>query len=337
MTLPNLQDIKGIGPAYYKRVAQGMERDQLSLEQVYRLTAEEIKQRFGLPLNAARAIANVNTTESQHASPKPKTEEEKASVRLGVTQPITQNHYIVLHRDDERYPAKLHRILGDKTPETLYVWGNLDLLDRPGVGFCGSRDVTEKGIGITRDITQQIAVHGWVAVSGHARGVDITAHRTALENGASTIIVLPQGLDGFKLRTELRKYARPDNLLIISEFAPNAGWHVGHAMQRNATIIGLSDAMVVIESRINGGTFNAGQTALKLRHPLFVVKFEDKTKSNAGNEYFLQRGAFEIKKSKATNRASIDSLVKKVQTRHEQNIVEAPDAPKQLTMPLKEA
>jgi predicted Rossmann fold nucleotide-binding protein DprA/Smf involved in DNA uptake len=131
--------------------------------------------------------------------------------------------------------------------------------------------------------------------------------------GSGTIIVLPQGINDFSLRSELKPYVNPDNTLIISKFAPAASWNVGYAMQRNATIIALSSVMVLVEARDSGGTYNAGKKALTLDCPLFVIRFQDKLKSNIGNDYFLQHGAFELLKSRETNRANIQDLKQKVE------------------------
>lgn len=214
----------------------------------------------------------------------------------------------VIQTMDFSYPAKLKSVLVQSVPQTLHFWGNLNLFTKPSVGIAGSRNVTPKGLQVTTDIAQQVSTLGWVVVSGHARGVDVTAHRVALECGAGTIIVLAEGLQDFRLRQELKKIAKPEQLLIISEFRPKAGWHVGNAMTRNKTIVGLSDAMVLIESRMEGGTFEAGKTALKYHVPLFVAKYELPGESAAGNEYFLQRGALPILKSSHTNRAGIGEL-----------------------------
>jgi DNA processing protein len=229
------------------------------------------------------------------------------------------------------YTSKLENELGSAAPKTIYTWGNFDLLNKPAVAIIGSRDVTEKGLEVTADVAAQIAELGWVVVSGHARGVDATAHRVALENNAGTIIVLPQGMNDFKLRSELRQYAKRDNLLVISEFPMNATWNVGYAMQRNRTIIGLSDAMVLVESRTEGGTFNAGKTALQYHQPLFVVTFEDTSKSNAGNEYFIKNGAVRLLKNKTTGRANITALKQVVESKQ---LSTSPinEKPKQLTL-----
>ncbi|HEX2619036.1 MAG TPA: DNA-processing protein DprA, partial [Phototrophicaceae bacterium] len=186
-----------------------------------------------------------------------------------------------------------------------HVWGNLDLLKQPSIGFCGSRNVSEKGLSITADVVQQMVGLNRVIVSGHASGVDIMAHRTALECGGATIIVIAEGMANFRLHQEVKQLAKPDSVLIISGFEPDARWTVNQAMIRNNTIIGLSDAVVLIESRLEGGTFNAGEAALQLNVPIFVAEYETTTANNKGNAYFIQHGAIALRKSAGTGRANI--------------------------------
>lgn len=239
-------------------------------------------------------------------------------------------HTIEISKTHPLYPQRLLTILGENAPEILFAWGNLELLNSPSVGFAGSRNVSSKGLEVTADVAKQIAELDWVIVSGHARGVDMTAHRVALENNVGTIIVLPQGFKGFKLNQELKRIAKKENLLIISEFPEDAGWQVWRAMQRNSTIIALSSAMVLVESRTEGGTFSAGKTALQYKQPLFVVEFQEKGSGNEGNEYFLQRGATRLAKSRETGRANITQLKEKVEANFQKTV--SGEKPKQLEL-----
>lgn len=326
MTLPNLRDIKGIGEKRYELISSKMAEKQITLADVYTMSPDTIKSTFGLPKNVAEEIAAAGKQhKSSHLIQKPSA---GSQVFPAVTHAITESDWRVLTSEDEEYPQKLRTTLKEKKPQKLYVWGNLELLHKPAVGFCGSRNVSAKGLEVTVDVAEQIAGLDWVVVSGHARGVDSTAHLTALKNRAGTIVVLPEGIAGFKLRAELRKFASPDKVLIVSEFAPGDGWTVGRAMQRNNTIIGLSDAMMLVEARAEGGTFSAGKTALRLKHPLFVAYFEEKTNSNEGNMYLIQRGAQRLFKSREANRANIEPLKQLVEERS----TEATESPKQLSM-----
>lgn len=297
-----LLSIKGIGKKRQSKITEQLHKRQEALADLFVMSPDVIKATFGIPINVAESIVEFGKQQPKDT--------KTATVRVAKQPPeLTQDKGITaVHVDDEQYPNRLKNLLGEKAPNPLYVWGNLELFNRPAVGFCGSRNVSEKGLQVTADATEQLAHRDWVVVSGHARGVDATAHQTALEHNAGTIIVLPQGFDGFKLRMELRKVAKPENLLIVSEFPPEAKWAVGRAMQRNRTIIGLSDAMILIESRTSGGTFNAGKTALAYKQPLFVANFHEDSETNAGNRYFLQKGAFELLKSRETDKANLSRL-----------------------------
>lgn len=218
---------------------------------------------------------------------------------------------------DESYPARLKRVLQKLAPPVLYIKGNIGLLNVPAVGFCGSRDATERGIEVARDTVEQVSQKGWTTVSGHARGIDIAAHQTTLEQGGTTVIVVPEGLLGFHLRSEIRGLVNKHNTLIISEFQPNARWSTANAMTRNHTICGLSDALVVVQAGLSGGTFEAGKFALRVRVPLFVADYAQPDVNAPGNPYFIQSGARPVRKSSETGRANLHDLFQEVAGHYE--------------------
>lgn len=300
---PQLRQIRGIGEKRYISVLSRLAETNKSVDDLFKMSADEIKTTFKLPINVAQAIV----------SAKPPVQAPQAQTSVMPLDDLVSKGIRVLTPDDKDYPERVKTRLGNSAPKTLYVWGNLDLLKKPAVGFCGSRNASEKGLEVTADTARQIAELGWVIVSGHARGVDVTAHKTAIMSGGSTIIVAPEGMLVFKLRQELKKVAKPEQILIISEFAPKMTWNVRNAMTRNRTIIGLSDAMILVEARNEGGTFEAGKSTLSLNVPLYVVEYQTPGESAAGNPYFLKRGAISLRKSKDTGRANIEPLVNKVQ------------------------
>jgi len=61
-------------------------------------------------------------------------------------------------------------------------------------------------------------------------------------------------------------------------------------MQRNRTICGLVQALVVVEAGTSGGTWEAGLEALKLGIPLFVLDFPEPAPSAQGNPLLLKKG-----------------------------------------------
>ena len=195
------------------------------------------------------------------------------------------------------------------TPPVLSYIGNINLLSKRKVGFCGSRKVSVKGIAITEDCVEQLANRKICVVSGYAQGVDFVAHETALRNGASTIIVLPEGIECFKIKKELKNVWDWDRVLVISEFLPKDSWTIGRAMSRNSTITGLSEIFVVIEAGNTGGSLDAGLKILKKGiKPVFVPQYKVVPESAQGNDILINNGAIPIKMKQDTGRANLHQL-----------------------------
>ncbi len=211
---------------------------------------------------------------------------------------------------DQSYPVNLKSLLKLNTPPVLSMIGNINLLSNRTVGFSGSRKVSEKGVAITKDCVEQLSQEKDISiVSGYAQGVDKEAHYTALASGGSTIIILPNGISSFYVRQELKDVWDWDRVLVISEYLPKDKWSVSRAMNRNNTIIGLSDIMVVVEAGLTGGSLDAGLRTLEDNKPLYVPLYSDYPESALGNKVLLERGAKCIRRSRQSNRANVMALL----------------------------
>jgi len=213
------------------------------------------------------------------------------------------------------YPKRMKFLLADKAPNVLYALGNMDLLVEDSLGFCGSRNVSDKGLEIARDCAEQAVANGKVVLSGNARGVDRMVHKTALEQGGKTVLVLPEGIDNFRLVKELKNVWDWERTLVISEFAPNARWQTWNAMKRNKTILSLVSAMIVIEAGDKGGTLAAGKDSLKMNIPLFVVNHADMNISLGGLS-LIEMGGRRLNKSLSTERASMGPVFEAMSAEH---------------------
>ncbi|WP_337997667.1 DNA-processing protein DprA [Oleispirillum naphthae] len=213
--------------------------------------------------------------------------------------PITQ-----LTPENDLYPGSVVAAFNGKAP-TLWCQGNLSLLTKPGVGFCGSRKASDKGLETARDCAEQACSLGISVISGNAAGVDFIAHRTTLEAGGTTILALPEGIDHFRIRKEFQPIWDWNRVLVISQFTPDAAWKVYRAMDRNTLIIALSRAMIVIEAGEKGGTLNAGLTTLSLSKPLFVAVYEQARESALGNTILIGKGGIPLARNRSTGRANL--------------------------------
>lgn len=216
---------------------------------------------------------------------------------------------ITIERDDALYPERLRAILASRAPERIFVIGNVALLGEHAVSFCGARDASTKGIEAAALCARTAVKNDFVVTSGNARGVDRATHREALINGGGTILVLPEGMDHFRIAPELKDVWDWDRVLVISQFDPKTIWRSYHAMERNKLIMALSCAMIVVEAGEKGGTRAAGEDALKLKIPLFAVDYGFDETVAPGNRVLIAKGAKRLKKSRETGEPNLSVLL----------------------------
>src|SRR5437762_3600499 len=80
------------------------------------------------------------------------------------------------------------------------------------------------------------------------------------------------------------------NVLLLSQFHPDASWFVSRAMERNKVVTGLAQVVIVAEANTHGGTWEAANSALERKQPLYVCQ----TTSSPllpGNDALIERGA----------------------------------------------
>ena len=176
-------------------------------------------------------------------------------------------------------------------PPPLFIKGQQKLLTSEGAAIVGSRNVSDTGISIARKFAGQLASAELNIVSGYAKGVDSEAHLGALAAGGTTTIVLPCGIKKLYQKTAFKAFDWQRQVLVVSQFDPDARWSARNAMARNKLVCALSKAVVVIESGPErdsqgkmSGTFNTAKTAMRMGLPLFVLDpscFDNPQKGNA--------------------------------------------------------
>lgn len=205
------------------------------------------------------------------------------------------------------FPRHTLRLLGCKVPPVLFLKGNSSLLDAPGVGFCGSRRASERGLSIAELCANQVVNRGYSVVSGYAAGVDEHAHCAAMRSNGRTIMVLAEGILHRVEKSSLRTFETGENHLYVSQFPPDCPWFAHNAMRRNELILGLSKAMIVIEAGNKGGSLAAGESSLAYKEPLFVIDYKNEPPTAVGNKTLIRKGAYPIR-SNAQGAPSLDCL-----------------------------
>lgn len=193
----------------------------------------------------------------------------------------------------EKYPEQLRLRLGDAAPPMLYVAGPAEWLSTPLIGVVGSRNVAEAGADVARSVATVASRHHAGIVSGGAKGVDLISMDAGYKAGVPAVGVTVEGLERAGRRRELRGAVAEGRLLLVSPFAPGAGFSVGNAMGRNKVIYGLAlNTLVVASDHESGGTWAGATEALRRGFgPVSVWTGED---AGPGNEALITLGAIAV-------------------------------------------
>lgn len=173
-----------------------------------------------------------------------------------------KKHIRCLCFDDEAYPLLLKECLD--APLVLYYLGNADLNAQHIISVVGTRNITPMGKDICRTFIADLqkAYPDTLIVSGLAYGVDVHAHRAALENGMNTLGVLAHGLDTIYPalhRTTAAKMVQRGGLL--TEYMSNTRPDKGNFVRRNRIVAGMSQCTIVVESAAKGGALITAELA----------------------------------------------------------------------------
>lgn len=206
-----------------------------------------------------------------------------------IAEDLLSRDVTAILRETSEYPRLLNQV--PNAPPVLFCSGRLSLLSAPSIGVCGSRKASDEGLRAAIVGGSVSAAQDLVSVSGYARGVDMATLVSTLKSGGSTIIVLPEGINHFRIKREVASVWDPSRVLVVSQFSPTQTWSAGGAMARNSIIIGLSLALVVVEAGESGGTLAAGRRALELGRRVIAIQFADMP---PGNVMLLENGAIPV-------------------------------------------
>jgi DNA processing protein len=217
---------------------------------------------------------------------------EKLVAQAFLVEQLQHEHIRLITVLDSAYPSLLKSALSrNHIPPILFYMGDLEILKRQTIAIIGSRNAGEKSLAFTREVAHYLAGHGANVISGNARGVDRTAYEGATRTNGCTTVVLPHGihkLSKVQMR-DLQPRIEAGNVLVLSQFHPDAPWVVSRAMERNTVVTGLAQVVIVAESDSKGGTWEGANGALKQGRRLYVRQ-SDSTATLPGNTLLLEKG-----------------------------------------------
>lgn len=219
-----------------------------------------------------------------------------ASSREGPPNEAEGTPMEVVMLGDQDYPPQLAS--DPSAPALLFVRGSLGCLESRRVGIVGTRHATSYGRSTAFSFGRVLADNGVCVVSGLARGIDASAHRGALSGDeqdrhrSRPVAVVASGLDVVyppEHRMLWERIARDG--LLLSESPPGTPPVSFRFPWRNRIIAALSEVLVVVESKIDGGSMITVRQALRRDVTVMAVPGSTSTAASEGTNLLLRDGA----------------------------------------------
>lgn len=196
---------------------------------------------------------------------------------------ISRNDIRPLFFTDTDYPRRLASCVD--APILLYAKGNIDFNREKVLGVVGTRNATKYGLELCRKLIADLSARfpDLAVVSGLAYGIDICAHRAALQNNISTVAVLAHGLD--RIYPPQHRNTAVEMLekgALLTEFPHKTNPDRYNFVKRNRIVAGISDALIVVESGEKGGSLITAEIADSYYREVFAVPGRIGDKASAG-------------------------------------------------------
>ena len=173
---------------------------------------------------------------------------------------------------DENYPYRLAHCVD--APLLLYAKGHVDVNPKHIVSVVGTRMPSERGKDWCRQLVLDLAaqVPDLTIVSGLAYGIDVVAHRAALEAEIPTIIIPAHGLDRIYPAVHRNVAVQAlDRGGILTEYTCGTEPERFNFVARNRIVAGMADAVVVVESKQKGGSLITADMAVDYGRDVFAL------------------------------------------------------------------
>lgn len=168
----------------------------------------------------------------------------------------------------------------DDPPLGLYYKGSRppeEVFDtRPQVAVIGTRNLSYYGLDWCRNIIEAFAKARVkpLIVSGLAIGVDVAAHKAALEFGLPTAGVMATGIDDIYPRRNAvvgESMATTPGCALVTDFPPGTDAIGINFLRRNRVIAGMCEATILVESRIRGGGMMTARLAYSYDRDVYAL------------------------------------------------------------------
>lgn len=203
---------------------------------------------------------------------------------------IAENNIKALFYKDENYPNRLKHCIDG--PILLFASGNIDFNNRKIISIVGTREITTYGTEFCKKLIEDLAPLNPIIVSGFAYGVDIVAHKAAMDNNLQTIGVIAHGLNQVYPKVHKKYVGKIEEKGgFLTEFWSTSNPEKENFVKRNRIVAGMSEATIVIESAEKGGSLITANLANDYNRDVFAVpgRTTDKFSQGCNNLIKTQR------------------------------------------------
>ena len=197
----------------------------------------------------------------------------------------------VLTLHDDNYPQRLREC--EDAPLVLFTCGSAKLNAKRIISVVGTRKCSEYGREMCHNLIADLKRQcpDVLVVSGLAYGIDICAHRAALENSMSTVGVLAHGLD--MIYPSMHRQTAIDMIRqgggLLTEYLTGTRPEKMNFVRRNRIVAGLCDACIVVESAEKGGSLITAELALDYNRDVFAFPGRTYDEQSKGCNNLIRR------------------------------------------------
>ena len=193
----------------------------------------------------------------------------------------------------EDWPEQLREI--PQKPKKLWIRGALPPAGTKLLTVVGSRAMTRYGQEACEKLIMGLAGYPISIVSGLALGIDTCAHKAALAAGLHTLAIPGSGLSDTALYPRSnRNFAREileKGGCLLSEYPPETASRVHFFPDRNRLMVGLADAVLIVEAGQKSGTLITARLASEYNRELLCVPHRIADPHAFGPHLFIRLGA----------------------------------------------
>lgn len=243
--------IPKIGPGVYKNIIS------------YSGSAQQF---FSLPNGKIRKILGVGSKLSELLKSKDIYLKEASTI----LEEAQRNNIRVISYLDKEFPQRLKAF--SDAPVLLFTRGKVDLNPSRTIGIVGTRNATPYGRAVTAKIVEDLANYKPTIISGLAYGIDIEAHRAALQADLPTLGILGTPINKiYPAHHAQIAHTMMHSGGLVSEYRIGSALNPSNFPQRNRIIAGLSDALIVVEAAKKGGALITAEIAYSYNKEVFAV------------------------------------------------------------------